>query len=89
MREQYTILATRWWTPHTKTIGIVAIECFPDEWKAYIEVAPGVNEQDDAQHVAAWGAGLTPEEARGFFPHLPIEKYKRDEVNRTVESEET
>ena len=74
--EHYKILDTRWFTPRMDTIGVVAIETFGDTWKAFLGTVPGHDRQFDEQFVAAWGAGLSPEEAHGFFPHLDVAKYK-------------
>ena len=76
--KPYKILGARWWTPKYTTIGIVAIETFNGTWKAYLGVASGFNERLDEQDIAAWGAGLQPQEAHGFFPDLDIGKYKPD-----------
>ncbi len=73
------ILASRWLTPRSDTIGIVAVETFRDEWKAYIGTAAGHDVKFDERFVAKWGAALSAEEAHGFFPHLDSTKYKKDE----------
>lgn len=89
MRE-YTILDSRWFTPAQSflgldvQVGIVAIRTndhepgAPDEWKAYIGFGMGMDANTDRQTIAARGAGLSPEEAAGFFPQLDIKRYKRD-----------
>lgn len=89
MRE-YVILGTRWFTPAQTIpgldvqVGVVAIRTndhepgAPDEWKAYIGFGMGMDANTDRQTIAARGAGLSPEEADGFFPYLDIKRYKRD-----------
>ena len=77
----YEILGSKWFTNSRACVGIVAVRTGlhdPDkgEWKAYIGNGVGYNQQEDEQHVAAWGNGLSPEEAKGFFPWLTIENYK-------------
>lgn len=74
----YKILDSSWRNTMFACIGIVAIETFTDEWKAYINVCHGDNQQADEQLVAATGAPLLPEEAHGFFPSLDITKYKQE-----------
>ena len=74
--KSYTILAPRWYNNMDGCVGVVAIQTFEDEWKAYIGLASGFHQEMDEQHVAACGNGLAPEEAHGFFPYLDIEKYK-------------
>lgn len=59
------------------SIGVVAIETYTDEWKAYIGASHGYNKKMDEQNVAAYGSSLLPEEAHGFFPKLDISKYKK------------
>jgi hypothetical protein len=83
VNERRIILGTRWFTPRMDCIGVVAARTGlhnPEkgEWKAYIGTAPGHDQDFDEQFVANWGAGLSPEEAHGFFPHLDITKYKKD-----------
>lgn len=81
---EYKILGTRWWTPRSDTIGIVAVRTNTHEpedvleWKAYLGTAAGHDWQFDGQFVAKWGAALQPEEAQGFFPNLDITKYKKE-----------
>lgn len=74
--KYYEVLASKWFTSVDGCIGVVAVETFTNEWKAYIGIADGYNQQGDEQHIAMYGSGLLPEEAHGFFPHLNIEKYK-------------
>lgn len=60
-------------------IGIVAIESYaPDgSWKCYIGYGNGQSEYGDAQKIAGGGMPLgSAEAAHGFFPELPIEKYR-------------
>lgn len=74
----YTILASNWRNTMFACIGIVAVETYADEWKAYINVCRGDNQQADEQFVAGMGAPLLPEEAHGFFPSLDITHYKKE-----------
>ena len=75
---EYKILGARWFTPRMDTIGIVAVETFNDTWKAFLGTAAGHDQKFDERFVASWGAGLSPEEAHGFFPHLDIKAYKTE-----------
>lgn len=68
------ILAVEWRSGRD-TVGIVAVGT-PDEWKAYIGVAHGLDPEDDARYIASWGAKLSVEEAGAFFPYLPISGYE-------------
>lgn len=72
-------MASTWRNNMLACIGIVAIETFEDEWKAYISIVPPEgSEKSHEQFVAAFGAPLLPGEAHGFFPQFDIEKYKKD-----------
>lgn len=78
----YEILDARWFSAMNAHIGIVAVRTGmhdegKGEWKASIGAATGVNVEADEQLIAAIGAPLLPREARGFFPHLDIAKYKK------------
>ncbi len=80
----YEILDSRWFSAMNAHIGVVAVHTGmhdPEkgEWKAYMGVAMGYNVENDEQLIAAIGAGLSPQEASGFFPHLDIAQYKKDE----------
>ena len=63
-------------------IGVVAVETFRNDttwqWRAYIGLATGFHSQTDAQNIATWGAPLGPDIGHAYFPHIDIEKYKRD-----------
>lgn len=72
----YKILSSLWWTNVDGCIGVVAVETFVDEWKAYIGIGFGYSQEGDEQRVAMLGCGLRPEQAHGFFPRFDIEKYK-------------
>ena len=83
----YQILGVRWFTARILSFAVVAVqtdmhESVPHEWKAFLGPVSGthaeVDEWLDEQLVAAWGAALLPQEAHGFFPHLPIEQYKEN-----------
>jgi len=85
--EEYKILDSHWWTNGTLAhmvldfnttacVGIIAVETYTDQWKAYIGVGYGRDKHIDEQNVARYGSSLSPEEAQGFFPNLDIEKYK-------------
>lgn len=73
---EYKILGSVWFNPGTEVIGIVAVETFTDQWKAYIGTAFGFDQKSDEQIIAAQGAGLHWDMAQGIFPHLDIRKYK-------------
>ena len=81
-RLQYSILATRWLTNKYAFMGCVAIETDTHEfdatkrtWKAYIGICRGDDPKSDMHYIAAWGASLYEQEARGFFPEI-TRKYK-------------
>ena len=59
-------------------IGIVAISSGPDgEWKCYIGYGAGLDEDADAQRIAANGMPLASAAgAVGLFPSLDIERYR-------------
>jgi hypothetical protein len=76
--EPYIILDRRWFTPVGSFIGIVAVQTFEQQWKAYIGVAAGEDTKIDEQRIASLGAGLSAQEAHGIFPQLDIEQYKMD-----------
>lgn len=79
--HHYTILASRWYSTISTHLGVVAVETEthkePTErtWKAYLGVCRGFDEEGDMQYIAAWGAPLEEQEARGFFPDI-TRKYK-------------
>lgn len=72
----YKILDSVWFNPGNRVIGIVAVETFTDQWKAYIDTASGYNQKLDEQMIAARGAGLRWDMAHAIFPRLDIRKYK-------------
>jgi len=47
-------------------------------WQAYVCVVLGDNQRIDEQYTCNHGAKLSRSEASGFFPHLPITKYKTE-----------
>ena len=76
-RLQYNILAVRWLTNRDAFMGVVAIETDTHEedttkrtWKAYVGICRGDDPKSDMQYIAAWGAALFEQEARGFFPEI-------------------
>lgn len=74
---EYKVVASKWFTNQQGCIGIVAVEDpVMDTWKAYIGIGAGGNEKLDEQLIAAYGTGLYPEHAAGFFHWLDIKKYK-------------
>lgn len=73
---EYIILGVRWFTTQNTHFGIVAVQTFDNEWKAYIGPAKGYDADADAQSVAKWGTALSPQEAVGFFPSLNVALYK-------------
>ena len=90
-QPKYKILDSKWYSNattvllsdiETAQIGIVAIKSNthePDdvlEWKAYIGLSSGIDQESDEQRVAMLGSPLSPEQAAGFFPQLPIGAYK-------------
>ena len=75
------ILGSVWFTNNRGVIGVVAARTgmhAPEkgEWKAYIGIGYGRDIAEDAEVIADYGNGLSPERAHGFFPHLDISKYK-------------
>ena len=83
----YKILDAYWFTNtslelmtglESACIGIVAVETYTDEWKAYIGVSNGVSSEGDKQLIAMLGSGLFAEQAAPFFPRLDITKYKKE-----------
>jgi hypothetical protein len=82
----YKILGAKWWTPPTPgfmdvsgyCIGAVAILSHEPtgSWKVYIGYGLGVDEQNDAQRIAAHGMPIgTKEGACGLFPNLDPDKF--------------
>ncbi len=66
------IIKTEWRSSRTN-VGIVAVQ-HKYGWCAYIGIALGGTEESDAEGIADWGAKLSENEAKAFFPSL--EKYK-------------
>ena len=80
MEQTYKILRSVWFTPQSPVmhVGVVAIERQHDakQWKAYIGLAGGLNQEQDEQFVAGYGAKLVDKaQAAAFFPDLPIEDF--------------
>ena len=72
------------WRSGEFTVGFIAIRTHnpvnPEEWVAFVGTAgplSGIDADSDAQYIAAKGAKLFANEARVFFPELPIEYYKK------------
>jgi hypothetical protein len=83
-KTRYTVLDARWFSNASSAslmyidsgcIGVVAIESFPGQWKAYIGLGYGISRESDEQRIAGVGSKLLPEMAHGFFPGLDIKKY--------------
>jgi hypothetical protein len=75
--NEYIILGRWWLTSADAHMGVVARETDGHEqdetkrtWKATIGVCKGFSVKGDEQHIAAWGAALTEQQARGFFPEI-------------------
>ena len=43
--------------------------------RVYVGVMEGADEDADAETIAQWGAKLTFDEAKGFYPELNAEEY--------------
>jgi hypothetical protein len=74
------ILDSRWFNTTKGTIGIVAVQTYANEWKAYIGIGDGVNQSSDEYTIAYHGASVDPHEAAAFFPGADIGLYKKDGV---------
>lgn len=88
MSEEYKILDSHWFSNPTLAhpihdkheyvqIGVVAVETFTGEWRAYIGVSYVKSKRSDEQTIAAWGSALSAQEAHGFFPELDISQYRQ------------
>jgi len=65
------------WRSGEKSVGIIAVEVDGGKkWIAYIGVAEGLSEKQDAERIVNWGAKLSAVEAIAFFPYLKAEDYK-------------
>lgn len=76
---EHKILGSIWFPARAGVIGVVAVVTGPDQWRASIGIAYGVNRTIDEQRIAGNGSPLTVDQAGGFFLDLDIEKYKKDE----------
>jgi hypothetical protein len=77
-RSGPVILDSRWWTMRDGAVGIVAVQTFLNEWKAYIGAAPLDHHESATYAIAYHGAGLQAKEAAVFFPRLDIAQYKKE-----------
>lgn len=68
------------WRSGRDTVGIVLAEGGDGKLRAYIGVAHGDNEDFDANYIALYGARLSLDEARGFFPDLKEEEYGSNSI---------
>lgn len=80
MSQDYKVLRSVWFTPMSPVmhVGVVAIETGPEgkNWKAYIGLGGGHDQEMDEQFIAAYGAKLVDKaQAAAFFPDLPIEEF--------------
>lgn len=78
--QRYDILQSVWFGPQSPVmhVGVVAISRQHDakQWKAYIGLAGGQDQEWDEQFVAGYGAKLTDKaQAAAFFPNLNIEDF--------------
>ena len=73
----YKILNYKWVNDARNVIGFVHCENSAGEEVVVCGVGTGADsaEEEDAGHIADWGAKLTEQQARGFFPE--IKNYKK------------
>ena len=72
------ILKTEWRTGGLGTVGIVLAKTGTGKLCAYISPLPvtsGYDEERGSLLIADWGARLSFEEAKGFFPEVTEEDY--------------
>lgn len=74
-RKEHTVLWKEWRSGR-ETVGFVAVaDRITGKWRAYVGVAKGENEEEDAWSIADWGAKLSPREAQAFFPMLDMNSF--------------
>jgi hypothetical protein len=87
---EYKVLDSIWWNPlpafgmgTPRTIGIVAVESWREdggkeyEWKCYIGLGVGLDQEADEQFIAGHGQPLANREAAAaFFSQLDPNKYR-------------
>ncbi len=62
------------WSSGTRTIGMVAYKT-TGGWKAVIGIAKGIDEQEDVNNIADWGAKMSKFEATTFFPEFKADEF--------------
>lgn len=70
------VLAYNYWNANGHGVVILAREGHADDWAAYIGAGGPEREEDAIAEVAKQGAKLSREQARRWFPNLPIEAYR-------------
>lgn len=63
------------WKSGTNTVGIILTKNEEDKYRVYIGLGDGLDEDDDAENIKDFGAKLSWEEARGFYPELEAGDY--------------
>ena len=66
---QYNILSWRWYSG-LKTVGFVAIQSGPNQWKVYTGPAAGNDEEIDIMEICALGCKVEESVAQAVFAHL-------------------
>lgn len=62
----------RYWNSNGKGITIVAVITYGVDWAAYIGADDGWKEADCIKWTAEWGAKLSAQDAKHFFPDIKL-----------------
>ncbi len=66
------IIEGRYWNSGGKGMTIVAVITEGIDWAAYIGADNGWSEEDCIKHAADYGAKLSSEDAKYFFPNIKL-----------------
>jgi len=61
--SNYNVLDSLWFGK----VGIVAVKTEYDGIKFYIGTGYGISQEEDEQHIAAWGTGVDPSAITHFY----------------------
>ena len=76
MSTEYKILGRDWYSTRGALVGIIAVETFENQWRAYMSVVKGQSQREDEQTIATYGSPLPEEVARAYFSLLKEMNYK-------------
>lgn len=75
VKQNISIIGREWHTHNNQCIGVIAIQSYKNQWKAYIGVGIGIDEEVDAYQIAILGSKLPKIVACAYFPHLDPEEW--------------